>query len=419
MYADQGNTARKALSRRKELQRLLDDVRADRIDIIIFKCLDRWFRNIRDYYKVQDILDAHHVDWECTQEKYNTTTTNGRLMLNIKLSVAQNESDQTSDRIKYINEGKLRRHEVLNGRVPFGYAIKDKHYVILPEQAEAVRHLFSRVIAGDSIHESARSVNRQYGFPITFFHAKEMLKNDTYIGTYHGIDDYHPAIISRGDFERVQDIFAAHPRENRLKHVHLFKGKLVCPSCGTRMTAKTIHRKGCFRGIEYRCPRHYSHGVLYGEGRCPFGGTVKESVIERYLVDNLARLLDGYVASFKQESARGGAGFAEQKKAAEGRLSRLKELYIDGMIEREEFNKRAESIQQDIANLDLKLLQSGKASPVVESAIAQIDGFKEGYALLSDESKREFWQRLIKRIELGEPPKIKNHGWKNFIITFA
>ena len=78
VYADQGNTARKALSRRKELQRLLDDVRADKIDIIIFKCLDRWFRNIRDYYKVQDILDEHGVDWECTQEKYNTTTTNGR-----------------------------------------------------------------------------------------------------------------------------------------------------------------------------------------------------------------------------------------------------------------------------------------------------------------------------------------------------
>ena len=81
IYADEGSTARKALSRRKELQRLLDDVRDDKIDIILFKCLDRWFRNIRDYYKVQDILDAHHVDWEGTQERYNTTTTNGRLML--------------------------------------------------------------------------------------------------------------------------------------------------------------------------------------------------------------------------------------------------------------------------------------------------------------------------------------------------
>lgn len=52
IYADEGTTARKSLQKRKELQRLLDDVRAGKIDIIVFKCLDRWFRNIRDYYKV-------------------------------------------------------------------------------------------------------------------------------------------------------------------------------------------------------------------------------------------------------------------------------------------------------------------------------------------------------------------------------
>ena len=141
IYADEGSTARKALSRRKELQRLLDDVRADKIDIILFKCLDRWFRNIRDYYKVQDILDAHHVDWECTQERYNTTTTNGRLMLNIKLSVAQNESDQTSDRIKYVNEGKMKRKEALSGSKIYGYDLRGTHYAVNPAEATVVRLL--------------------------------------------------------------------------------------------------------------------------------------------------------------------------------------------------------------------------------------------------------------------------------------
>ena len=63
VYADEGTTARKTITRRKELQRLLDDVRAGRIDIIIMKCLDRWFRNVRDYYNVQDILDAHGCLW--------------------------------------------------------------------------------------------------------------------------------------------------------------------------------------------------------------------------------------------------------------------------------------------------------------------------------------------------------------------
>ena len=61
IYADEGISARKALSRRKALQRLLDDVRAGVVNIIIFKCLDRWFRNVRVYYAVQDILDQHSL----------------------------------------------------------------------------------------------------------------------------------------------------------------------------------------------------------------------------------------------------------------------------------------------------------------------------------------------------------------------
>ena len=122
LYADEGASARKALSRRKGLQRLLEDVQTDAIDIIVFKCLDRWFRNVRDYYVVQDILDQHGVLWECSQEKiFNTTTTNGRLMLNLKLSLAQHESDQTGDRIKYVFEGRLREGKAISGRFPIGY----------------------------------------------------------------------------------------------------------------------------------------------------------------------------------------------------------------------------------------------------------------------------------------------------------
>ena len=63
IYADEGITARKQLSKRKELQRLLSDVKNDKIDLILVTKLDRWFRNIKDYYTVQDILEAHNCNW--------------------------------------------------------------------------------------------------------------------------------------------------------------------------------------------------------------------------------------------------------------------------------------------------------------------------------------------------------------------
>ena len=101
IYADEGKSARSNLTARKELLSLLEDVKLKKVDRIIFWRLDRWFRNIQDYYKVQEILEKNNVDWECTDEEYNTTTSNGRLYLNIKLSIAQNESDQTGDRIRF------------------------------------------------------------------------------------------------------------------------------------------------------------------------------------------------------------------------------------------------------------------------------------------------------------------------------
>ena len=125
IYADEGKSARTKLRNRKELLRLVGDVKENKIDRIIFWRLDRWFRNIADYYKVQDILDKYNVDWECTDEEYNTTTSNGRLHLNIKLSIAQNESDQTSDRIKFNFSRMIKNGNVIVGKqgMPLGYTV--------------------------------------------------------------------------------------------------------------------------------------------------------------------------------------------------------------------------------------------------------------------------------------------------------
>ena len=103
-YIDAGLTARKRLQHRKELLRLLDDVKEGNIDIIIFTKLDRWFRNIADYYKVQEILDQYKVNWKTIYEDYDTSTANGRLHINIMLSIAQDEADRTSERIKVVFE---------------------------------------------------------------------------------------------------------------------------------------------------------------------------------------------------------------------------------------------------------------------------------------------------------------------------
>ena len=115
IYTDAGISARKPAKKRPELQRLLADVQAGKGELIVFTKLDRWFRNISEYYKVQEILERHHVDWRTIHEDYDTSTASGRLKINIMLSVAQDEADRTSERIKAIMEVKRSKLEPLTG----------------------------------------------------------------------------------------------------------------------------------------------------------------------------------------------------------------------------------------------------------------------------------------------------------------
>ena len=102
VYADEGQTARKELKKRKAIHSLLDAVKQNEVDVILFWRMDRWFRSVSDFYKVQDILDEHGCTWISTSEpNINMETRDGRLNLNLVLTIGQNEVDTTSERIRF------------------------------------------------------------------------------------------------------------------------------------------------------------------------------------------------------------------------------------------------------------------------------------------------------------------------------
>ena len=99
VFQDAGFSARKKIEKRPAMLQLLEAVKHDEVDIILVTKLDRWFRNIGEYYKVQEILEAHNVSWKTIYEDYDTSTAAGRLKINIMLAVAQDEADRASERI--------------------------------------------------------------------------------------------------------------------------------------------------------------------------------------------------------------------------------------------------------------------------------------------------------------------------------
>lgn len=417
VYADEGNTARKALSRRKELQRLLDDVRADKVDIILLKCLDRWFRNVRDYYKVQDVLDQHGVEWECTQEDYNTTTTNGRLMLNLKLSIAQNESDQTSDRIKYVNEGKHRRKEETTGKHPFGYELKDKHLVVIEKERPIVEFIFQQILAGYATHSIFRKILDKFGIAIDARRVWRILRNPTYKGVRYGIPDYCPAIIPPEQFDRVQTILSRNQQPRRSGRIYLFSGKVVCPSCGTIMVAHRgyVNKKKNIYQQTYICGNRYITGKPHTAGGCLFGGGISENVIEKFLLNNIRPLLESYLIHFDQQNKH--VPEKDKIKSIKIKLSRLKDLYLDGLIDKDSYKVDYERLQKELAQAAYAAANQKTISPLVDK-IMDDDDFMNTYLTLPREHKRELWQSLIQRIELGRRPEERGKSYKDIRIFF-
>ena len=390
IYADEGISARKALSRRKGLQRLLEDVEADHVDIIIFKCLDRWFRNIADYYKVQEILDAHHVEWECSQEAiFNTTTTNGKLMLNLKLSLAQHESDQTGDRVRYVFDGRRRDGRVTSGSIPAGYVIdKDKRIQIDERTAPMVREMFRYFVVHRTILGTQRMLREKYGYKRSDSTVGRALQNRLYIGEYHGIKKFCTPLIDEGTFAQAQKVFEGRTRFPRSGNIYMFTGLLHCPSCGRILTP--AYRRTRQKVYIYYVCRNSTHGD------CPYKTRWREDHIESILLDALEHGLEKYKADIKKAPQTEEETQESPIEELRVKQERLKELYVEGLIPREEFDMRYNDL-----NVQISSLRPPNEISLVYFKTVSVRDLHEYYTALDKPARKELWSRVLDQVRVS------------------
>lgn len=391
VYTDAGISARKAASKRPALQRLLADVRAGKGDLIVFTKLDRWFRNIAQYYKVQEVLERHHVDWKTIQEDYDTTTASGRLKVNIMLSVAQDEADRTSERIKAVFEAKRQRREPLTGNTPTGYKLDGKKLVKDPETEQAVSAFFKKFLACGSISTAQREA-LDNGKRLEYQLASKMLDSPVYYGYYYGVDGMAPPYITKDEFQRIQGMRRRVTRKSPKNQVYLFSGLVVCGDCGDRMGGRKQTRgKTPF----YNCPGHYIKRT-----DCRNKTNISESIIEDYLISQIEWKMEEYkieVARLAEE--RGKKDYKSAIAALKARSKRLTDLYLNDLISMEDCKSGCAEIDEKVKALEEEAEQIETLDlSVVEEALKE--GWKEDYQSLSREDKREFWLMLIEKIEV-------------------
>lgn len=415
IYIDEGKSARTKLSNRKELLRLLADVENNKFDRIIIWRLDRWFRNVADFYRVQDILDKYEVDWECTDEDYNTTTSNGRLYLNIKLSIAQNESDQTSDRIKFNFENMVKNKRPISGALPIGYMVagekKDKRVVKDPDLEQMAIDMFDKYEETLSLRATTDYLNQNYPQrPIRYECVKKFLKNTLYYGCYRGVEDYCEPYITKERHKKIYDlIMKNHKKNNKSTHLFIFSGLIRCYDCKTRMSGSTARRKHADGEIikygTYKCCRHFL------DCQCSNNHTINENKLENWLLENFIKELNNY--TIKVEKIEEKQIVKNNKKKLEdlnSKLDRLNDLYIDGRITKEKYDKEYLDIQNKIKEhkKDNNINKTRDLSKYEK--ILNNNNILDLYSKLTPDNKRKFWFEYIDYIMQDEE--------KGFIIFF-
>lgn len=184
-YIDAAKTARKEMRKRTEFQKMIASVKRDEVDLLLFCRLDRWFRSVADYYKIMEILQAHHCDWKTTDEEYDTSTANGRLYINVKLSIAQNEADICGERIDVVFDSKIQHGTVVSGACPYGYRVNaDKKLEIDPDAAAIVQDAFNNYETVVSQRGTIRYIREKYGVNWCDATFHRMLTEPLYIGLY-------------------------------------------------------------------------------------------------------------------------------------------------------------------------------------------------------------------------------------------
>jgi DNA invertase Pin-like site-specific DNA recombinase len=146
---------------RPALQKLLADVQARRIDVIVVYKVDRLTRSLADFAKLVETFDAHGVSFVSATQSFNTTTSMGRLTLNVLLSFAQFEREVTGERIRDKIAASKKKGMWMGGVVPLGYRVEERTLSIVEDHAAIVRSLFRRYLGAGSV--SPQTATRRRG----------------------------------------------------------------------------------------------------------------------------------------------------------------------------------------------------------------------------------------------------------------
>jgi DNA invertase Pin-like site-specific DNA recombinase len=406
-YVDEGISATLEISKRKALAQLIEDAKAGKFDIVVFKCIDRFFRNVGEYYECQKQLRAAGVTWISIEESdLDPDDDDAAFKINIYLTMAEYEARKTSKRIKFNNKMRIKNRQVITGSRNFlfpwtvtgekrnRYLIKDTAH---EEMALDLLDFFEK-------HQTKAGTlgyaNIKYGTKMTMNTLTNFLTDTLLYGEYKGVPDYVDPYITKERFDRIQDILKRNSRTvSAPNRTFLFSGLLKCPCCGNNLVGNYVKSGGKYDVFVYRC------NVARTQKACPFTKSVSERKIEKQMIDNLEQYITNEVIrieTIEEIQPKNNNAIKAEKLKAE--MERLNMMFRKGRIQEEEYDTEYYKLEKKLKEIDVD-------EPPPKRDLDAIKGILETdyrglYAELTKENKKAFWRSFIKEFTIDEHKKI-------------
>ncbi len=387
IYEDGGYSGKD--TNRPAFQELMKDVGRRLFDVLIVYKLDRLSRSILDFHKTMEFFGKNKVSFVSITQQFDTTTSMGRLMLAILVDFANFEREIDVDRsidsyMQRLSNG------VPSGRIPFGYKREEKKVMIVPDEAEVVKQVYSYALRGLSMSEVAKTM------VLDKYLVRNILTNPFYAGyiarrangkcripeeQWKWHKGKHKPIISLEVYQEVKNLRKKNIKRAKSKHHSLFSKLIYCPYCDHNLTFHTKKNKEAV-SFSYKCDPIRIGGISCGQN-------LREEGLERRLYDKLDEL---FVLRLPEQDREKNA--EKSIRLIDRKIQKLVKLAQDEDITLREVEKQIRALKEQRA----KILSQTIVEVDYNVIAKKIKSIKKVYPFMSREEKSQLWHILIKRI---------------------
>lgn len=415
VYVDDGVSGQKL--NRDDFSRLMANIHDDKIDMIIFTKLDRWFRSLRHYLNTQAILEKKDVSWLAINQPYfDTSTPYGRAFVAQSMTWAELEAQNGGIRVKDVFKSKVEHGEVITGKTPRGYCISNKH-LEMTEEAPIVAQAFQVTWDTQSMGAGHRFLVEN-GIIMGYNNFKQsILCNEKYTGRYRDNPNYCPRIISDELYQNIQIMVQERKNVKSDQRYHyIFSGLLTCGDCGDKLGGchiNVVSRRKSGKVYRYRYPAYLcvrQKGKRHGKS-CSNGGEIREFKIEEYLLSCIREEIEQYIANYRTKEAPI-IDNRTKKQAIQRKLDKLKILYINDLITLDDYKTDHDAFVEQLDALPdiivADMANVNQLSKLLES------NFESIYCSFDNNEKRIFWRSILKYIYVNK----RVNGHREYQLIF-